>query len=157
MTPKSPTGDGQTSDPPTHNQKYSRLKRKATGSVLAGLTTLSLGVSSAAAQDGGDVEGAKQALRNVINSFIGILVDLGAILLFAYGAFLLVKMAFQGFRGQAAKKSVITFACAIVLLMFEDVITPLIRGIAADAQANLVVATPEYAAVVAQLAVGVPL
>lgn len=157
MTSKSSTGEGKTSAPPTHNQMYSRLKRKATGGVIAGLTTLTIAVSSAAAKQDGDVASAKQALRNVINSFIGILVDLGAVILFAYGAFLLVKMAFQGFRGQAAKKSVITFACAIVLLMFEDVITPLIRGIAENAQANLVGAAPEFAGVVAQLAVGVPL
>lgn len=153
MTTNNPSEESTDSSPTFRVRK--RMKQKASYTAAALLTTLIIGVGPVSAE----TEGPREALSAVIDEFLDIIINVGALILFAYAAILFIKMAFQGFRGDALKKVAITVSMAILLLMFEDVITPLIRGIADDAsdEASTIIADPVVTEAIAQISIHIPM
>lgn len=102
------------------------LRKYAYRLLAAGLFTAIIAVNPVAASS----VDATGALTEVINTILGLIIDVGALILIAYAAINFIRIGINGVRGGPVKRFAITLGMAILLLMFEGVIQPFIEQLA---------------------------
>jgi hypothetical protein len=144
------TTEDQKTESSHDSQPYEKFKYKVRQALLGAFGTLLVAVAPVVADDDdADTTSASEAtdaISSVIETFTGLIVEIGAVLLFGYAAVLFIRMGISGFRSDGLKRTAITIGAAIALLMFEDVITPLIRGVAQTGsdEASTIVVDPSF-------------
>lgn len=147
MKPDFDTTEDRKTESSHDGQLYKRFKHKVRQALLGAFGTLLVAVAPVVADDETtSADEATNAISSVIETFTGLIVEIGAVLLFAYAAVLFIRMGISGFRSDGLKRTAITVGAAIALLMFEDVITPLIRGVAQTGsdEASTIVVDPSF-------------
>lgn len=121
--------------------------------LIASLFTAIIAATPAVAQSSTIGEQtAEDALTSVIDTVLGLIIDVGALILIAYAAVNFIRIGVNGVRGGPVKRFAITLGMAILLLMFQDVIEPFIRGLAETGNSATII-LPKTAPVVAALPV----